>query len=295
MINLRVLEYLVELANERNFRKAAEICFVSQPALSIQIQKLEKFLGGQLVERNNKSVLLTPLGENVVAKSRVLLKQIMELKHAAKSYNNPFCGELKLGIVPTLAPYLLPIIIPALTKKYPELTVYLAEEQTACLIKKLAQGEFDAVILATSIKEPGLFNYHLFEEELMLAVHKKHQFSKRKRINQNELRTTQLLALEDEYGIWDQALSLCYKDMPKFRRFRATSLETLRHMVGAGVGLTLIPKLACDTNPSIAYIPFSHPKPKRTVSFTWRASSNNIACYETIAYFMKNELQAYTY
>lgn len=283
-MNIRELKYLVALSEQRHFGKAAEICFVSQPALSMQIKKLEKYLDVQLIERTNKSVLLTEIGETIAERARDILNQIIELREAAKLSKDYYRGELKMGIIPTLAPYLLPNIIPTLSKSFPKLAVYLAEEQTACLVEKLRQGKLDSIVLASPIDEAEFTTINLFQEEFMLAVPKHHPLAKRKKVNQTELANTKLLLLEDGHGMWEE--SFTFYQMIKtseFRSFRATSLETLRHMVATGVGITLIPKLACKANNSITYIPFTRPKPTRTIGMMWRASTAKKNLHEEIA------------
>lgn len=273
-MNLRDLKYLVALAEHQHFGKAAKKCFVSQPALSMQIKKMESTLGVKLLERTHKSTILTDCGLKIAQHAQSILNQIDEIHEIAKLAKDPFCGTLKIGIFPTLAPYLLPLIMPTLSKTFSKLTFYLVEEQTNRLIEKLLSGELHASFLALPIKEKNFTVNKLFVEEFLLATPSTHIFSKRKLIKQAELKHKDLLLLEEGHCLRDQALTLCQQfKAHENQNFRATSLETLRHMVAAGVGITLIPKLACEASHSISYVPFKHPKPMRTIGLVWRKSS----------------------
>jgi LysR family hydrogen peroxide-inducible transcriptional activator len=273
-MNIRDLKYLVALQDHQHFGKAADACFVSQPALSMQIKKLEEHLGVQLLERTNKSVMFTTVGDALTARARLVLSQVDEMKELAKQSVDPFSGELRLGIFPTLAPYLLPRIAPKISKKLPRLSLFLLEEKTNTLLEKLQQGKIDAAILALPIDVSGLFSVPLFDEEFMLAVPVTHELAKRKSIKAEELSHHPLLLLEDGHCLREQALSFCYRvQAEENQRFRATSLETLRYMVAAGVGVTLMPKLACRANDGVAYITFKTPKPMRSIGMVWRAST----------------------
>ena|SRR3990167_6579590 len=273
-MNLRDLKYLIALDDHRNFRKAARSCFVSQPALSIQIKKLEQYLGVQLLERTNKSVMFTEIGKSLMKRARSIISQADEMQEIAKQSKDPYSGELKLGVIPTLAPYLLPHIIPKLSKIFPKLSIYLSEEQTLFLIEKLKQGKIDAAILALPIMEGGLVSFPLFQEEFMLAVSPLHSLAKRKKIRPNDLEGKNLLLLEEGHCLREQALAFCQSiHASETQSFKATSLETLRHMVASGIGITLIPRLACKSNDGITYIPFALPKPTRTIGMLFRAST----------------------
>jgi LysR family transcriptional regulator, hydrogen peroxide-inducible genes activator len=284
MMNIRDLQYLVALAEHQHFGKAAEACFVSQPALSIQIKKLEETLGIKLLERTKKSILFTDSGLVITQRARDILNKVDEMHEIAKLAKDPYSGELKLGIFPTLAPYLLPLIIPALSKRFPKLSFYLIEEQTALLIEKLKTGKLHAAFLAQPIVESSFTTSLLFEEEFMLAAHRLHPLAKLRTIKQLDLDNKNLLLLEEGHCMREQALALCHKlKANETQNFRATSLETLRHMVAAGVGITLMPKLACNASNSIAYVPFSMPKPVRSIGLTWRFSTAKSTLLEEIS------------
>lgn len=280
-MNIKDLKYLVALADYGHFGKAAAASFVSQPALSMQIMKLEENLGVKLLERSNKHVHLTDHGITIVDRARHILNQVNEVREIAKQAKDPFSGELKLGIFPTLAPYFLPLIIPQLAKIYPKLSFYLIEEQTSVLIEKLKQGKIDAAFLATPIVEKNFKHAVLFEEEFFLAVPNAHPLAKHKVIKSCDLDHKNLLLLEEGHCLRDQALAVCHSmQAAETQNFRATSLETLRQMVIAGVGITLLPKLACSPSNALTYVPFCAPKPSRSIALYWRANTAKITLFD---------------
>lgn len=290
-MNIRDLQYLVALSQHKHFGKAAKASFVSQPALSMQIKKLEDFLGIKLLERNNKSVWLTDAGMAITERAQLILKQMDELRDFAKYANDPYRGELKLGIIPTLAPYLLPLIISTLSIKYPNITFYLLEEQTASLIDKLKSGKLDAAFLAHPVIEQKFSGALLFEEEFMLAVPHTHSLSRRKVIRQQDLDNQNVLLLEEGHCMREQTFSLCHKmNAGETQNFRGTSLETLRHMVAAGNGITLMPKLAQQANERVSYIPFQSPKPTRSIGLYWRLTTSKQLLLQELAEQVKKIL-----
>jgi LysR family hydrogen peroxide-inducible transcriptional activator len=287
-MNTRDLKYLVALNDHHHFGKAAEACFVSQPALSMQIKKLEETLGVKLLERTNKSVLLTNIGLVITAQARRILQQIEEMHDFAKLAKDPYSGEFKIGIIPTVAPYLLPLIIPSLAKKFPKISFYLVEEPTAILIEKLKLGKLDAAILALPVDEASFATSLLFEEEFLLAVPNTHPLKNRKVIKPTDLDNQNVLLLEEGHCMRQPTLTLCHKmNAVETQNFRATSIETLRHMVAAGNGVTLMPKLAYQLNDGISYIPFGSPKPVRSIGLYWRLSTVKKALLEELAIQMK--------
>ncbi len=286
-MNLRDLRYLVALGELRHFGKAAKACFVSQPALSMQIKKLEETLGVTLLERNNKSVLLTDVGKTILRFAKDALIHVDNIYDMAKLSKGNYSGELRLGIIPTLAPYVLPLVMPELLKEFKQVRFYLVEEQTEQLIQKLKMGTLDAALLALPVKESGLQQMELFTEEFLLAVSSEHPFSKRKNINPNDLKDEDVLLLEEGHCMRDQVLDLCHKfKANETQNFRATSLETLRHMVAANNSMTLIPKLAQQKNDKLAYIPFSSPKPTRTLGLYWRSTAVRSTLFTQIGLYI---------
>ena len=288
-MNTRDLEYLVALSDYRHFGKAAQACFVSQPALSMQIQRLEAVLGVKLLERGNKSVLLTDIGLAITERARHILTHVNEIHDLARLAKDPYSGELRIGVIPTLAPYLLPLIIPSLSQQFAKIHFYLVEEQTAYLIQKLKTGVLDVAFLALPVEEPQFITEFLFEEEFLLAVPKKHPLAQQKTIQQKDLKLQNLLLLEEGHCMRGQTLALC-QQMQAFevQNFRATSLETLRQMVASGNGITLMPQLAQQSNDGISYIPFSPPKPVRSIGLCWRASSVKDVLFAALVLQIKN-------
>lgn len=284
-MNLRDLQYLVAVANHLHFGKAADAVHVSQPTLSMQLKKLEEELGVQLFERSNKRVMLTPIGTELVARAKRVLGEAEQLMLTAKAANNPNAGVLRLGIFPTLAPYLLPSLMPLLTKHFPKLRVQLIEERTPELVRALDSGELDAALLAMPVDGVRLVGAELFTEPFLLAAPKHHPLATRKTVTLEDLQGQFLLLLEDGHCLRDQALAVCQlSGAAEADNFRATSLETLRHMVASSDAITLIPKLATLAEESqIRYIPFADPAPSRTIGLYWRKSSARTKLFDALA------------
>lgn len=291
-MNIRDLHYLVSVAQFCHFGKAANACCVSQPTLSMQIKKLEEQLGVQLIERNNKSVMMTEIGQAIAAHAQQILNGVSAIKEVARSAVNPYSGTVKLGLIPTLGPYLLPHIMPQLTRQFPELSLHLIEEKTEKIVKLLIAGELDAVILALPINEPKLVSKLLFEEQFLLAVSHQHPLATRKRVASAELSNYELLLLEEGHCLREQALELCQKfKSQKFHTFQATSLETLRYMVANGSGITLLPQLACNNKALLNYISLHNPKPSRRIGMLWRKSTPREALFNEIAQLISQEIE----
>lgn len=283
-MNIRDLKYLIALMEHQHFGKAAEACFVSQPALSMQIKKLEASLGVTLLERSNKPVMLTDIGKKLCEHAHQILYQVDEMYELAKNEKDPYSSELKLGVIPTLAPYLLPHIMPVLAKKFPRLLFYLVEEQTHVLVEKLKSGKLDAALLALPVNESNFHCESLFKEEFLLAVSHAHPLAKRKTISQADLKDKTLLLLEEGHCLRDQALDICFQvKASESVSFRATSLETLRHMVAMDTGMTLIPRLAQKKNDGISYLSFVKHKPSREIALCWRKSSVKVDLLKELA------------
>ena len=277
-MNFRALQYLVKLAELKHFSKAAEACFVSQPTLSTQIRKLEEELGVSLVERAPRHIMLTPIGEDIAHRARHVLRDIEHIKTAARLSKNPATGTIKLGIFPTLAPYLLPHVIPEIRQNFPELKLQLAEEKTEDILQMLDQGRLDAGLLALPVDEPGLDIVVLFEEPFVMAMPANHPLSDKKTICIKDLEGEELLLLEEGHCLRQHALEVCELAGAHERMdFHATSMETLRQMVATNAGLTLMPVLAVKPpipkTDNICIRPFSSPAPSRTIVLVWRKSS----------------------
>jgi LysR family hydrogen peroxide-inducible transcriptional activator len=274
-MNLRDLQYLIAVADLRSFNKAADKCHVSQPALSNQIRKLEETLGLTLFERNNKRVMITENGEQIVALARRVLIEVDAMHDIAKSAQDPLTGKFRLGAFPTLSTYLFPELVPKIMRSMPQLKLVLVEEKTHVLLERLKRGELDAAFLALPVQDDQLETQALFDDEFLLAVQPEHPLAKRKTVKLEDLQHHKLLLLEEGHCLRDQALSVCQlAGMEEEQDFRATSLETLRQMVKAGTGITLMPKMAIHKNETdIRYIPFAEPVPYRSIALVWRKTS----------------------
>ena len=286
MIKLRDLEYLDAIETYRHFGKAADACHVSQPTLSGQIMKLEEQLGVSLIERHTRNIMLTPAGEQLLEKARKVLAAARDMEMTAKTLGDPLAGEFHLGLIPTLAPYLLPLIMPELGARLPHLELYLHERKTSELLEQLDQGKLDALVLPWLDEMEGFDAYDLFEEPFVLAVSKKHELASRKRIKLEYLEGHKVLTLEDGHCLREQALGYCFSaGADEDKHFQATSLETLRYMVGANIGITLLPKLATQgqlETGDIRYIDFQQPVPSRRIVMLVRKNYTRLECVRRI-------------
>ncbi|MBC8025574.1 MAG: LysR family transcriptional regulator [Steroidobacteraceae bacterium] len=277
-LKLKDLRYLVAVADTKHFGRAAERSFVSQPTLSAQLKKLEEYLGVQLIERAPKRVSLTVAGEEIVERARRIIEAGDEIIELAKGHRDPLAGRLKLALLPTIGPYLLPTVAAKLRKGLPRLELMLYEYQTDPMLEKLHSGEIDVGILALPMQLDGLDSFELYKEPFMVALPANHRLSSRSTIKPEDLHNETLLLLEDGHCLRDQALDICSSThIHEKQDFRATSLETLRQMVAAGVGITLLPELAgrgaYGNARGVSIKPFARPVPTRTIGAVWRKSS----------------------
>ncbi len=277
-MNLKDLKYLVALADTGHFGKAAERTFVSQPTLSAQLKKLEEYLGVKLVERQPKNVQLTDVGKQVVVRARRMLDEGEEIIALARNNTDPLGGKLKLALIPTIGPYLLPRIMQKIRKALPHLGLMLYEHQTEPLLKRLREGEIDLGILALPVAHDGLETRELYEEAFTVALPNDHPLAAKTVIRIPDLKGQTLLLLEDGHCLRDQALEICSRiEIREAEDFRATSLETLRQMVVAGLGITLLPETAVESpfgsQRGLTIRQFAKPAPSRTVGAVWRKSS----------------------
>jgi LysR family hydrogen peroxide-inducible transcriptional activator len=267
-MNLKDLKYLVALADTGHFGKAAERTFVSQPTLSAQLKKLEEFLGVKLVERQPRNVQLTEVGKQVVVRARRMLDEGDQIIALARNNKDPLAGKLKLALIPTIGPYLLPRVMQKIRKALPQLGLMLYEHQTEALLKRLRDGEVDLGIMALPI----------YQEAFTVALPNHHALAAKSTIKVQDLKGQTLLLLEDGHCLRDQALEVCSRiDVREAEDFRATSLETLRQMVVAGLGITLLPETAVESpfgsQRGLTIRQFSKPAPTRTVGAVWRKST----------------------
>lgn len=287
-LKLKDLRYLVAVADQRHFGRAAARCFVSQPTLSAQLKKLEQSLGVQLIERAPNNVSLTPAGEQIVARARRILEASDEVVTLARSQRDPLAGTLSLALLPTIAPYLLPRVLPAIKKSLPRLELRLYEHQTAPMLEKLHGGELDVGILALPVELGGLTARELYREPFLVALPERHALAARDTLRVADLKGEKLLLLEDGHCLRDQALEVCSRvGVRDSQEFRATSLETLRQMVATGAGITLLPELAgrgaYRNARGVVLRPFARPAPVRHIGALWRKTSARGAAIEALA------------
>ena len=277
-MNLRDLKYLVALADHKHFGRAAAACYVSQPTLSTQIKKLEDELGVPLVERAPRKVMLTPAGRDAAERARRIVAEVEQMKEAARRSQDPEAGTVRLGMFPTLGPYLLPHVVPRIRARFPHLELLLVEEKSDVLLSRLREGKLDAGLLALPVADDQLHTEFLFEEPFVLAVPESHPLAQRGSLTLAELSHQQLLLLEDGHCLREQALDVCrLSGANEKSEFQATSLETLRQMVAADVGITLLPTPAVKPpvarSPNIHLLGFSDSHASRRIGMVWRKSS----------------------
>jgi len=276
MLTLRQLRYLDALARHRHFGRAAEECSVSQPALSMQINELEKELGAKLVEHLQGATVLTEIGREVARRAADILSAARDLADSARSSGHPLSGPLHVGIIPTLAPYVLPRILPELQRRYPELRLELIESQTRTLLGELRRGALDVLLLALPVDQADLETLQLFEDYFLLAVPADDPLPERSRVCTRDVDARRLILLEEGHCLRDQALAYCSRRSVTDTGLGATSLGTIMQMVASGYGVTLVPEVAVDAevrDERIKLLRFAEPKPSRTVGLAWRSTS----------------------
>ncbi len=297
-MNLRDLRYLVAVAEQRHFGRAAALCHVSQPTLSAQLKKLEGRLGVTLLERTNKSVTVTPLGEAVVQRARAALEQADAILEIAQAGRDPMAGPLTLGVIPTLGPYLLPWILAPIVRRFPALELMLREDLTDHLLDQLQAHEIDAALMALPVADPDLAALPLFDEPFWVAFPPGHRFAGRAGVAEKDLLAEDLLLLAEGHCLRDQALSVCglseVAPAGRVGNLQATSLETLRQMVAAGYGCTLLPALALQAprtrRSPVDATPMRAAAASRRIAIVHRRSFPRVACLEQLAAYIREKL-----
>ena len=285
---LRQLEYAVAIADHRSFHEAAAACAVSQPGLSVQLRELESQLGVQLFERDRRRVLITRAGEAVVARARAILLATEEMVEAARVLSAPLAGDLRLGVIPTVAPYLLPEVLPAVRKAHPALRVLLREDQTARLLERLERGDLDLLLLALEAPLGEVDTLPLFRDPFVVAMARSDPRAKKKSLSQRDVAAADVLLLEDGHCLRDQALEVCRQaGASEVGDFRAGSLATLIQMVVGGMGVTLLPSLCLELETrrerGLAVSRLRRPVPYRTIGLAWRRTSPRAEEYHRLA------------
>lgn len=291
-MTLTELKYIVAVAREKHFGHAAEACFVAQPTLSVAIKKLEDELGVTIFERGGTEISTTPIGAQIVAQAERVLEQTAAIKEIAKQNKDPLAGAFRLGVIYTVGPYLLPSLVKTMIEQVPQMPLVLQENYTVKLMELLRQGELDAAIMALPLPDQGLMVQALYDEPFLVAVPHQHPWADRDRISAAELKTETMLLLGAGHCFRDQVLEVC-PEMARFsttgdgiaRTFEGSSLETIRHMVASGIGLTVLPASSVvrqNTENLLRYIPFEQPVPNRRIVIAWRKSFTRQPAIEAI-------------
>jgi LysR family hydrogen peroxide-inducible transcriptional activator len=292
-MTLTELKYIVAVAREKHFGHAAEACFVAQPTLSVAIKKLEDELGVVIFERGGTEISTTPLGAQIVAQAERVLEQTAAIKEIAKQNKDPLAGPFRLGIIYTIAPYLLPPLVKTMIDTVPQMPLVLQENFTTRLIELLRQGELDAAIMALPFADHGLTMQPLYDEPFVVALPRHHPWAGRERISSEELKSETMLLLGNGHCFRDQVLEVC-PEMARFstsgdgiaRTFEGSSLETIRHMVASGIGITVLPQASVPDMDAkdgmLRYVPFDEPGPSRRVVLVWRKSFTRGAAIDAV-------------
>lgn len=293
-ITIRQLEYLMALAEQEHFGRAAEQCFVTQPALSAQMAQLERTLGVQLVERGRK-VTLTPAGEIVVARARRILGELRDLRDEATGFQNPLVGRVRLGVLPAIAPYALPRVMPALRQRYPRLQLTLREAQARELVPALHAGDLDAILITLGEDLGPVEEWRVREDRYLLLAPEGHPLVRKRGLTQADLLDQPVLLLEDGHGLHQQAVeALRLRTEQSGHDLRGASLHTLIGMVAAGQGITLVPELAIPVDlaaPSkLVLVRFEPPEPCRHIGLVWRRSSIRTRDFRILGHLLKELL-----
>ena len=295
--SIRQLRYLVAVADHCHFGRAAGACFVTQSTLSASIKELETLLGTTLIERTRRWVMLTPVGHDVVARARAVVREVEDLVAAAAGSGEPLSGPLRLGVIPTIGPYLLPRVLPALRAAHPALRLYLREDLTGRLLERLAAGDLDLLLMAFPYAGQRLETFVFADDPFWVAFPPGHRFQDCERVDQAELDGENLLLLEEGHCLRDHALSLCDLDgATRTDAFQATSLQTLVQMVDYGLGLTLLPKMAIDAGitkgTGVAVRPLTVETLSRRIGVAWRKSSNRTREFTLLGGYFRDRLTA---
>lgn len=285
-VTIKQLRYFDALARELHFGRAADACAVTQPALSMQIHELEQNLGLILVERTRSGVQLTGKGIEIAARCARILGDVRDLVAYAQHANRVLAGTLRLGVIPSVAPYMLPPLLPLLREAYPDLELHVRETQTQVLTDELLEGKLDVLLLALPLKHTDLTNRKLFEDKFLLAVPKDRKLSGRVRATKELIEHERLLLLEEGHCLRDQALTYCsLQQVDAVNTFGASSLATIVEMVSAGYGITLLPEMAVgieERGRDITLVRFVDPEPSRTIGLVWRSTSPRTQDFEEL-------------
>ena len=296
MISLKQVHYALAVERHLHFRKASEECNISQSALSTALAEMEKKLGFQIFERDSRKVLVTPLGKQVLARARAIELQMQDLNKLAESQCEPLSTPLSLGVIPTIGPYLLPRVLPALEDQYPHLQLNILEDQSAEVLDQLRRGALDAAIIALPYDCDGLLTFPFWQEDLLWIVHADDEHAAVERATVTDLAGTHLMLLKDGHCLTEHALAACKLETVATHSFSATSLSTLIQLVAGKIGSTLVPEIEVEQlvreNAQIAAVPLDEPGPHRQLAITIRPNYPGIANVQAMVKLFKEELGA---
>lgn len=297
MISLKQLKYALAVKETKHFKQAAELCHVSQSALSTAVQELESQLGVQLFERDNKKVLITPLGERILDQALNVMTQINDIEQMAQTHSEPLTHPMSIGIIPTIGPYLLPKVLPALRAKHPNFELTLVEDQSAVLLDALKRGSLDAAILALPYDVTGLLSFEFWAEDFYAITHINNPIASLTSVGHSDLQATPLLLLKEGHCLTDQALAVCQLPRPQTDTgLGGTSLYTLVQMVAGKMGTTFVPQMALSSvleqNPELKAARINEPGPHRQIAFVVRPNYVNMKSIDELRALFKQSLQA---
>ncbi len=296
MISLKQINYALAVEQTMHFKKAANNCAVSQSALSTALAEMEKQLGFQVFERNNKQVLVTPLGKQVLEKAHSIKLQMDDLMKLGEDQAEPLSGKLSIGMIPTISPFLLPVVLPVLKEKYPKLQLQISEEQSHVLVEQVRNGELDTAVLALPYKCDGLLTFSFWAENFYWITSTDDDLASKPAISSDELDPERLMLLKEGHCLKDHALAACQLSDIGAHHLSATSLNTLVQLVANGLGTTLVPEMALaqivDNNPHIAKVPLAEPGPHREIAFIVRPNYPSLGNIELLMALFRQQLKS---
>ena len=297
MISLKQLTYALAVAQTRHFKKAAELCSISQSALSTSISELESQLGTQLFERDNKKVLITPVGESILARAAAIKLELEDIHRLAQEGSSALSHPLRMGVIPTIGPYLLPKVLPAVRRDYPDFRLSIAEEQSHVLVDRVRNGELDTAVIALPYAHPGLLAFPFWEEDLYLVTHRDNPLAERSQITAEELHDVNLMLLKDGHCLKDHALAICHMRSSRLgETLEGASLYTLIQMVAGHMGSTLVPEMALDQllsgSSELRAMHLAEPGPHRTIAFLVRPNFGSLDNIDVLKALFRKQLTA---
>ncbi|AKH21153.1 hydrogen peroxide-inducible genes activator [Sedimenticola thiotaurini] len=295
MISLKQIHYALAVERTLHFKKAAEACAVSQSALSTALSEMEKQLGFQIFERNNKQVLVTPLGKQVLEKAQQIKFLMDDIEKLGEAQQEPLNTTMSLGIIPTICPYLLPVVLPTLQARYPRLQLHISEEQSHVLVEQVRHGDLDAAILALPFRCDGLLTFTFWAENFYWITHVDDDLARKQQLSKDELDPQRLMLLKEGHCLKDHALAVCHLQEVSADHLSATSLNTLVQLVANGLGTTLVPEMALpqlvESNPRIAKVPLAEPGPHREIAFVVRPNYPGLKNIELLMQLFRDQLK----